>query len=114
MKKRLVLIAAAILIGFPAILFALMYTPPPKTSGAAAKITLAELSGKDGVDGRECWVAVDGTVYSISGFSQWQMGKHLPSNGKATCGRDLSEVIGESPHGKSVLQLLRVVGDLEN
>lgn len=114
MRKKWLLVFIAFLVGFPIILFALMYTPPPKQEVTSeTKVSLIQLAEKDGIDGRECWVTVDGVVYSISGFSQWQMGKHLPSNGKATCGRDLSDVIGESPHGKSILSLLRVVGHLE-
>jgi predicted heme/steroid binding protein len=113
MKKKSLYTIAALLIGLPAIFYALIYTPAPKQANPSQLVTLSELSKHTGINGNDCWVAVDGTVYSISGFSQWEMGKHTPSNGKATCGRDLSGVIGESPHGKSVLQLLRVVGTLE-
>lgn len=113
MNKKILFVCGAFLVGFPLVLFALMYTPPPTQTIPDQRISMAELAEKDGLENRECWVAIDGTVYSISGFSQWQMGRHLPSQGKATCGRDLSGVIGESPHGKSVLSLLRTVGTLE-
>lgn len=76
-------------------------------------ITLKELTGKNGLDGAECWVAVDGTVYNMAGIPEWQGGKHIPSEGKASCGRDLSDVIGQSPHGKSVLNELPVMGTLK-
>jgi predicted heme/steroid binding protein len=57
-------------------------------------------------------VAVDGEVYLIKGFALWQMGEHIPSGGRACCGLDLTEVIDESPHGRSKLQLLKKVGNL--
>jgi predicted heme/steroid binding protein len=75
--------------------------------------TLQELAQYDGKDGNKCLVAVDGDVYLIEGFSLWQNGEHIPSGGRARCGLDLSEVINESPHGRSKLQLLPKVGTLE-
>jgi len=75
--------------------------------------TLEELAQHDGLSGNDCYVAVDGNVYLIEGFPLWQMGQHIPSKGKASCGRDLTSVIDESPHGRSKLQLLKKVGTLE-
>lgn len=75
--------------------------------------TTQELAQYDGKDGNKCLVAVDGDVYLIEGFALWQNGEHLPSGGRARCGLDLSEVINESPHGRSKLQLLKKVGTLE-
>ena len=57
-------------------------------------------------------VASNGDMYLIEGFALWQMGEHTPSNGRATCGFDLTDVIEESPHGRSKLQLLEKVGTL--
>ena len=74
--------------------------------------TLEELAEHDGKEGTDCLVAVDGDVYLIEGFALWQMGEHLPSGGRARCGLDLTEVIDESPHGRSKLNLLRKVGNL--
>ncbi len=76
-------------------------------------ISLTNLAKHDGLGNRDCYVAVDGTVYLIKGFALWEMGQHTPSNGKAKCGQDLSQVILESPHGKSKLQLLKIVGKLQ-
>lgn len=74
--------------------------------------TLEQLAEHDGQEGTDCLVAVDGDVYLIEGFALWQMGEHLPSGGRARCGLDLTEVIDESPHGRSKLDLLRKVGNL--
>ena len=74
--------------------------------------TLEQLAQYNGEEGTDCLVAVDGDVYLIEGFALWQMGEHVPSGGRARCGLDLTEVIDESPHGRSKLDLLRKVGNL--
>ena len=74
--------------------------------------TLEQLAEHNGEEGTDCLVAVDGDVYLIEGFALWQMGEHIPSNGRARCGYDLTDVIDESPHGRSKLDLLRKVGNL--
>lgn len=79
----------------------------------ADRFTTDELALYDGVDGHQCLVAVDGDVYLIEGFALWSMGRHAPSGGRARCGLDLTDVIDESPHGKSKLRLLKKVGVLE-
>ena len=83
------------------------------TSPADTSFTTEELARYDGVEGRECLVAVDGDVYLIKGFALWSMGRHTPSGGRARCGLDLTDVIDESPHGRSKLRLLKKVGTLE-
>ena len=85
---------------------------PPSATPAAKDFTVAELAAFDGKNGNQCYVAVDKTVYLIEGKALWQEGKHLPSNGQAMCGKDLTAVIGKSPHGRSKLELLTVVGQL--
>src|SRR5919112_5768073 len=74
--------------------------------------TLEQLAEYNGEEGTDCLVAVDGDVYLIEGFALWQMGEHIPSNGRARCGYDLTDVIDESPHGRSKLQLLQKIGNL--
>jgi predicted heme/steroid binding protein len=75
--------------------------------------TLEELALYDGKDDNDCLVAVDGDVYLIEGFALWVAGEHVTSGGRARCGFDLTEVIDESPHGRSKLELLKKVGTLE-
>jgi len=109
--RRLITLGVSGIIGATMIIVALLYTPAGADNQS---ISLDDLAMHNGLNGTICWVAVDGTVYAISGFSEWQMGKHLPANdNNVVCGRDLSEYIGKSPHGKSVLQLLRQVGKLQ-
>lgn len=103
---------------------ALAFMLRPQSSGTATKqsspvgaddggITLEEVAKHTGRDGNSCWVAVDNTVYEISGFVQWADGVHSPSGGRARCGKDLSEVINESSHGKSKLKYLKEVGPFQ-
>lgn len=75
-------------------------------------ITADQLSAQNGKNGTSCWVAVNGIVYDATNSPEWVDGEHVPSRGQASCGRDLSNVIGQSPHGTSVLGELTKVGDL--
>ena len=75
-------------------------------------ITRDQLKENDGKDGNKCWIAVDGIVYDPSSSREWQNGEHVPSGGRAKCGEDLTDVISESPHGKSVLGEIQKVGTL--
>ncbi len=82
------------------------------TADTSRSFTVEELAQYDGKETNQCLVAVDGDVYLIEGFTLWAMGEHVPSGGQARCGYDLTDVIDESPHGRSKLQLLRNVGTL--
>jgi predicted heme/steroid binding protein len=75
-------------------------------------ISASQLSRNDGLEGRDCWFAVDGDVYDATGNPQWQNGEHTPSRGQAKCGQDLTEALTSSPHGERVLFQLDVVGQL--
>jgi predicted heme/steroid binding protein len=77
------------------------------------KLTPQELAANDGKDDHKCYVAVDKKVYEIEQGRLWKDGEHTTSNGQAHCGLDLTEAIGKSPHGKSKLEALSVVGTLE-
>lgn len=70
--------------------------------------TLEELSKYDGKDGNPAYVAVDGVVYDVTDKPLWAGGTH---NGNFA-GRDLSEEILKSPHGKAKLEELPIVGTL--
>lgn len=90
-------------------------TETDNSDGSAATstekvVTSSELADANGKSGNPCYVVVDGVAYSISGFALWADGLHSPSGGRARCGKDLSSVIGQSPHGKSKLNLLQRVG----
>lgn len=70
--------------------------------------TTDELATYDGQNGNPAYVAIDGVVYDVTNSSQWKNGSHQG----LTAGKDLSDDISKSPHGKKVLQQLPVVGTL--
>lgn len=73
------------------------------------RFTLEELAEFDGLAGRKAYIAVDGVVYDVTNADNWSNGSH---NGTHLAGTDASSVILSSPHGKSVLSDLPVVGTL--
>lgn len=83
---------------------------PPAAVLPAKVFTAESLAEYNGQDGKECYVAVDGKVYEIEQGLLWNNGSHTTSEGQASCGRDLSEAIKQSPHGKSKLTTLTIVG----
>ncbi len=85
-------------------------TTTPQASGSS-NISAAELAKNNGKNGAKCWVAVNGKVYNATGNRSWVNGVHTQSNGQAVCGGDMSSVIGDSPHGTSVLSELPVIGN---
>ena len=72
--------------------------------------TIGELSKFDGKDGRPTYVAVNGAVYDLTKCRYWKKGGHTPSHGKIVAGRDLTDVLKNSPHKKSYLKRYPVVG----
>jgi predicted heme/steroid binding protein len=82
-------------------------------TGKSKVITADELAAHNGLQGTACWVAVNKIVYDMTNSPEWSAGTHTPSGGEASCGRDLSEVIGRSPHGTRVLSGLPSVGVLQ-
>jgi predicted heme/steroid binding protein len=73
----------------------------------------AELARFDGRDGRPAYVAVDGTVYDVSGSSTWRDGTHRPCDISSSAGRDLSAEIRVAPaRMRTYVQQKLVVGTL--
>lgn len=86
---------------------------PVSMPGPAKTFTADTLKEYDGKDGHACYVAVKGTVYEIKDNQYWKDGEHTPSGGRGYCGADMTSVIGQSPHGESVLSSLPKVGTLQ-
>ena len=80
------------------------------TPAGQKQFTLDELKKYDGQNGNPAYVAVNGTVYDVTNARGWNNGKHQSG---VTAGQDLTKMIGQSPHGTSVLAELPVVGTLK-
>ncbi len=74
--------------------------------------TPEQLSRCDGKEGRPACVAVDGSIYDVSGSKLWAGGGHMKRH---LAGRDLTAEIGAAPHGNEVLERpqIRRLGSLE-
>lgn len=75
---------------------------------AEKTFTEAQLSQFNGQDGQPAYVAIDGKVYDVTNVAAWQGGQHHGN----VAGKNLSAAILKSPHGKSVLTKLPLVGQL--
>lgn len=75
---------------------------------AEKTFTLEGLAKFDGQNGNKAYVAVNGTVYDVTGVDAWKGGKHHGN----LAGQDLTEAIKHAPHGDKVLANLPVVGKL--
>ena len=73
-------------------------------------MTMNELAGHDGRDGRKAYVAVNGTVYDVSSSPLWQNGDH---QGVHQAGADLTEALKGAPHVRAVIERFPVVGKIE-
>jgi len=87
-------------------------TPPKVVSQSTKDISRSALAAADGRGGRDCYVAIDKVVYEIKDSPVWINGQHVTSQGRASCGRDLSKVIDKAPHGRKILETLTKVGRL--
>jgi predicted heme/steroid binding protein len=85
-------------------------TTENKTKSTQQKVfTLDELKKYNGQNGNPAYAAVDGVVYDVTNAEKWKNGKHQG----VSAGNDLSKAIASSPHGKSVLNKLPVMGTLK-
>jgi predicted heme/steroid binding protein len=73
-------------------------------------MTLAELAGHDGQNGRFAYIAVNGTIYDVTGSPRWKDGLHPPDH---LAGQDLTDELAKAPHVRTVIERFPVVGTLE-
>jgi len=96
----------------PADLVANFEHPPIREYLVKINLTKEQLREFNGKDGRPAYIAVDGTIYDVTQSRLWRGGEHDPSHHEAFAGRDLSDLIHESPHGDKHLKYFPVVGRL--
>lgn len=119
MKKALIIILSlVILIGLGVGIFMLADSKDspssPENNNTNQGISSADLKMNNGLDGKPCWVAVDGAVYLVpEGTKDWKDGEHTKSGGRVKCGMNTGSVITSSPHGDKVLADLQKIGNLQ-
>lgn len=77
---------------------------------AVKEFTIEELAKFNGKNGNPAYIAIDGLVYDLTGVKSWKSGKHHG----VSAGTDASDRINRSPHKKSVLKKLTVIGKLKS
>jgi predicted heme/steroid binding protein/uncharacterized membrane protein len=68
------------------------------------------LSEMDGREGRSAFVAYRGKVYDVSSSKLWKAGLHMRVH---QAGRDLSESLGDAPHGEEVFEKFPEAGTFQ-
>jgi predicted heme/steroid binding protein len=72
-------------------------------------MTLEELAGHDGREGRPAYVAVNGIIYDFTASKLWAAGDHLQRH---QAGQDLTEALLKAPHIRAVVERFPVVGQV--
>lgn len=72
-------------------------------------MSLEELALCDGKEGRPALIAFQGTIYDASASRLWKQGTHM---GRHQAGNDLTEALGQAPHGSELVTALPAVGHL--
>ena len=111
MMKKLVILT--LILSFSLFLYACDNTDynrrSEQNSDDLIELTIEELAQYDGQDGRLAYIAVNGNIYDVTNSSRWNDGVHTTTVG-VTAGRDLTEELGSSPHGVSVLGNVPQIG----
>lgn len=78
-------------------------------SNSGKKFTENSLRQYDGKEGRPTYVAVNGTVYDVTGSKRWRNGAHM---GAHIAGNNLTVKLENAPHEADVLARFPSVGTL--
>lgn len=81
----------------------------PAPSNAGGDWSLEQLSEFDGKEGRNAYFAYQGTIYDASPSRLWKNGSHM---GRHQAGHDLTDALGQAPHGDDKIQAMEKTGKL--
>jgi len=73
------------------------------------ELTLEELHGFDGKEGRPAYIAFKGNVYDVTNSRLWKEGSHAR---KHLAGNDLTDALSMAPHNEEKVVAMRQVGKL--
>lgn len=110
MKRRRILMKLKKLFWIVSLVMVLGLGLASCSTAGTEKFTVAELATYDGKNGNKAYIAVSGKVYDVTNVEQWNNGSHQGFS----AGLDLTQDITTAPHGKSVLDNLKIVGTLTN
>lgn len=74
------------------------------------EMTAAELARFDGKEGRRAYFAYRGEIYDATGSPLWKEGSHM---GRHQAGTDLTEAIGQAPHGEEKVVIMPKIARLK-
>lgn len=72
-------------------------------------LSRAELAQFDGKEGRPAYFTYQGVIYDATNSPRWKNGTHM---GRHQAGCDLTEVLGQAPHGMDKVLVMPKVGKL--
>jgi predicted heme/steroid binding protein/uncharacterized membrane protein len=72
-------------------------------------LTLQELIGFDGEDGRPAYIAYKGKIYDVGKSKLWKSGSHMKRH---QAGTDLTEILSQAPHEEDKVLAMPEVGQL--
>jgi predicted heme/steroid binding protein len=75
----------------------------------SGELTLAELAGFDGEEGRPAYFAFKGKIYDVSQSKLWKNGRHMKRH---QAGVDLTDILSQAPHGEEKIVAMPEVGQL--
>lgn len=75
----------------------------------SGELSLAELAQFDGKEGRPAYFAYQGVIYDATNSPRWKNGTHM---GRHQAGCDLTDVLGQAPHGEDKVLAMPKVGKL--
>jgi predicted heme/steroid binding protein/uncharacterized membrane protein len=81
----------------------------PAAGNSTGDLTLDDLAGYDGKEGRPAWFAFEGKIYDATHSNLWKQGVHM---GRHNAGSDLSEALLLAPHGPDKVTAMTAVGRL--
>jgi predicted heme/steroid binding protein len=72
-------------------------------------MTLQELSGFDGENGRPAYIAFKGNIYDVDKSKLWKNGSHMKRH---QAGTDLTDILSQAPHGEDKVLAMPEIGHL--
>jgi predicted heme/steroid binding protein/uncharacterized membrane protein len=81
-----------------------------QAGGAKNDFNIEDLHSFDGKEGRQAYIAYQGSVYDVTQSRLWKDGSHLR---KHSAGNDLTEILKTAPHGEEKVVAMTKVGELK-